>query len=70
MRAGGKRGDRMRWFDGIIDSMDMCLSKLQEIENDREAGAVHSMGSQRVGHSLVSNNNCILTINFEVLNLW
>ena len=37
---------RMRWLDSIIDSMDMCLSKLQEIVNDPEAGAVHSMGLQ------------------------
>ena len=30
-------GQRIRWLDGIIDSMDMNLSKLQEIVKDREA---------------------------------
>ena len=48
-----KRGQqRMRWWDGITDSMGLSLSKLQKMVKDGHPCMLQSMGSQRLGHNL------------------
>ena len=54
---GGRRTrgcQRMRWLDGITDSMDVSLSELRELVMDREVGMLQSVGLQK-NRTLLNN---------------
>ena len=56
-----RRRQRMRWSDGITDLVDVSLSKLWEVVKDRDHGVLQSMGSERVGHDLGTEQQHIHT---------
>ena len=57
-RRRGQQG--MRWLEGITDSMDMSLSKLQKIVKERGAWHAVVCGVERVGHHVVTEQQTLI----------